>query len=187
MKPLHLYIESLIFSAENPVTIQEIEETLRKHLPEEHLTTELIESQIQLLIEKFADTQFSFEIRPTAGGFQFFTKPEFYEPIASLLNLKDKKKLSGAALETLAIIAYRQPVTKAEVEQIRGVNSDYSIQKLLEKDLIKLAPKKDSNAVKYEVSQTFLDYFGLNSTNDLPKLKDIQTEENNVIGEQSEL
>lgn len=187
MKPLHLYIEALIFASENPVTIAEMEETLRKHLPNETFTEDLILSQIELISEKYATDQFAFEIRNTAGGFQFFTKPDFYEPIASLLNIKDKKKLSGAALEALAIIAYKQPVSKAEVEQIRGVNSDYSIQKLLEKDLIRITPKKENNAMKYEVSQTFLDYFGLNSTNDLPKLKDIQTDENNSIGEQTEL
>lgn len=95
--------------------------------------------------------------------------------------------MSQAALETLAIIAYRQPITKLEIEQIRGVNCDYSVQKLLEKELISLAGKADTvgKPILYQTSDLFMDYFGLKNLSDLPQLKDFVSE-NNEIGEQSE-
>ena len=102
--------------------------------------------------------------------------------------MKEKKRLSSAALETLSIIAYKQPITKSEIEQIRGVNADYSIHKLLEKDLIEIAGKKDTpgNPILYEVSQTFLEYFGINSTSDLPQPKEVEPITDNVVGEHTE-
>ena len=112
------------------------------------------------------------------------TKAPYHEAISILLNLKEKKRLSTAALETLSIIAYKQPITRGEIEQIRGVSADYSIHKLLEKELIEIAGKRDGagNAVTYRVTQSFLDYFGLNDTNELPQLKDIESIEENSIG-----
>jgi segregation and condensation protein B len=95
--------------------------------------------------------------------------------------------LSQSGLETLAIIAYRQPITKLEVEQIRGVNCDYSIQRLLEKDLIKIIGKAESigKPLLYATSEQFMNHFGINSVKDLPQLKDIINEEN-TIGEVTE-
>jgi segregation and condensation protein B len=95
--------------------------------------------------------------------------------------------LSKSGLETLAIIAYRQPITKLEVEQIRGVNCDYSIQRLLEKDLIKIIGKAESigKPLLYATSEQFMNHFGINSVKDLPQLKDIINEEN-TIGEVTE-
>jgi segregation and condensation protein B len=100
---------------------------------------------------------------------------------------RSKKKLSQAALETLAIIAYKQPVTKLDVEQIRGVNCDYSIQKLLEKELIAITGKAESvgKPILYGTSSLFMDYFGINSITELPQLKDF-TESTSTIGEPSE-
>ena len=107
-------------------------------------------------------------------------------PIINQLNIqKSKKKLSQKALETLSIVAYRQPIAKLEVEQIRGVNCDYTIQKLLDKDLISISGKADGpgRPILYILSNYFLDYFGINSIMDLPHLKDF--EENNIaeVGE----
>jgi len=90
------------------------------------------------------------------------------------------KRLSNAALETLAIIAYKQPITKGEVEAIRGVNSDYSIQKLLEKELIIISGRNEEMPGKplvYSTSKSFMDYFGINSTDDLPKIKEVLAEQ----------
>ena len=94
------------------------------------------------------------------------------------------KKLSQSALETLAIIAYRQPITKLEVEQIRGVNCDYTMQKLLEKDLISISGKADGpgRPLLYSLSQYFLDYFGIASIADLPQLKDVEDSNQIEIG-----
>ncbi len=111
-----------------------------------------------------------------------------YHPVISLLQLqRSKKKLSQAALETLAIIAYKQPVTKTDVEQIRGVNCDYSIQKLLEKELIAIIGKSDSvgKPILYGTSSLFMDYFGINSIQELPHIKEL-TDSSVSIGEQQE-
>jgi segregation and condensation protein B len=116
------------------------------------------------------------------NGYQFLTKKK-YHPVISLLQLqRSKKKLSQAALETLAIIAYKQPVTKTDVEQIRGVNCDYSIQKLLEKELIAITGKSESvgKPILYGTSSLFMDYFGINNITELPQLKEI-TDNSNVL------
>ena len=90
------------------------------------------------------------------------------------------KKLSSAALETLAIIAYKQPITKSEIESIRGVNCDYAVQKLLEKDLIIISGRNEDAVGKpliYATSKSFMDYFGINSASDLPKINEVLMEE----------
>jgi segregation and condensation protein B len=100
---------------------------------------------------------------------------------------RSKKKLSPAALETLAIIAYKKQVTKVEIEQIRGVNSEYSIQKLLDKDLITIIGKSEGvgRPILYSTSQQFMDYFGINSLEELPQIKEF-TDNSATIGEQAE-
>ena len=97
--------------------------------------------------------------------------------------------MSKSALETLSIIAYNEGITKSEVEMIRGVASDYAIDKLLEKELIEMCGKKDSpgNPMMFKISPQFLDYFGLNSLSELPKLKDLVIEEDNSIGEEASI
>src|SRR5690606_31580048 len=107
-------------------------------------------------------------------------KPEYYTVINQLTIHRSRKKLSQSALETLAIIAYKEPITKLDVEQIRGVNCDYSIRMLLEKELITILGKSESlgKPLLYGASALFMDYFGINSKADLPKLKDIISEEN---------
>ncbi len=110
-------------------------------------------------------------------------------PVINQLHIqRSKKKLSQSALETLAIIAYRQPITKLEIEQIRGVNCDYTIQKLLDKDLISISGKAEGpgRPILYALSQYFLDYFGINSVLDLPHLKDIAENNHLEVGEKSE-
>jgi len=215
---LERYVEALLFASEQPVTIKELTECLQKVFAldqkgitklsdvsqesggeaeresnnKEEITTEinedLLEELINSLTTKYSSENYSFELRKIGGGFQFLTKAPYHESISILLNLKEKKRLSAAALETLSIIAYKQPITKSEIEQIRGVSADYSIHKLLEKDLIEIAGKRDSagNPVLYEVSQTFLEYFGINSTSDLPQPKEVEPNTENVVGENSE-
>jgi len=104
-----------------------------------------------------------------------------------MLKQQSKKRMSNSALETLSIIAYKQPITKSEIEQIRGVNCDYSVQKLLEKELIEIKGKSASvgRPLIYGTSNNFMEYFGINDLKELPTPKDFAPEEN-VIGEQSE-
>jgi segregation and condensation protein B len=113
------------------------------------------------------------------------TKPAYQASIGILLKQHSKKKLSKAAVETLAIIAYKQPITKTEIEQIRGVNCDYAIKKLLDKELIHIAGKAETagRPLLYQSTEKFLEYFGINSLKELPTLKDI-AEEPQQIGEE---
>ena len=139
---------------------------------------------IEAINEQLNDTGFACQIYAIGGGYQFLTKPEYQDTVSVYLKQKSKKKLSASALETLAIIAYKQPITRSAMEQIRGVGCDYAVQKLLEKELIEIKGKADTigRPVLYGTSQKFMDYFGINHIKDLPQLKDFATEEN-VIGE----
>lgn len=137
---------------------------------------EQIQTGIDGIVEKYQSDFYPFEMRESGGGWQFLTKKDFHKTVAQLNGEKFLKRLSTAALETLAIIAYKQPITKADIESIRGVSSDYSIQKLLEKELIVITGRNEDLPGKplvYATSKTFMDYFGINSPSDLPKLKEI--------------
>ena len=151
-------------------------------IPDEDIDIALVK-----LAEKYQHDDFSFSIVSIGGGYQFLTKPAYQSSIGILLKHKSKKRLSTSALETLSIIAYKQPVTKSEAEQIRGVNCDYAIQKLLEKELIEIKGKADTvgKPLLYGTNDKFMDYFGINSLNDLPTPKDFKQEENE-IGEKNE-
>lgn len=146
-----------------------------------------INDGIQKLEKKYENDEFSFGLIQSGGGFQFLTKPAYQASIGILLKQQSKKRLSNSALETLAIIAYKQPVTKSEVEQIRGVNCDYAVHKLLEKELVEIKGKSDGvgRPLLYGTSASFMDYFGINNIKDLPTPKDFAQEEN-TIGNQGE-
>ena len=175
------HIEALIFASDKPLTSMEITELINNAFGfmEEKLTLEQIQTSLDGIIEKYASEFYPFEVRESGGGWQFLTKREYHKTIAQLNGEKFLKRLSSAALETLAIIAYKQPITKGEIEAIRGVSSDYSIQKLLEKELIVISGRNEDMPGKplvYATSKTFMDYFGINSAADLPKLKEIFAE-----------
>jgi segregation and condensation protein B len=143
---------------------------------EDKVTLDQVETSIDGIREKYAAEFYPFELRQSGGGWQFLTKKEFHKTIAQLNGEKFLKRLSTAALETLAIIAYKQPITKSEIEAIRGVNSDYSIQKLLEKELIVISGRNENLPGKplvYNTSRHFMDYFGLNSAEELPRINEV--------------
>src|SRR5579871_5677347 len=172
------HIEALIFASDKPLTSMEITELINNAFGfmDEKLTLEQIQTAIEGIIEKYNSEFYPFEIRESGGGWQFLTKKDYHKTVAQLNGEKFLKRLSTAALETLAIIAYKQPVTKGEIESIRGVNSDYSIQKLLEKELIVITGRNEEMPGKplvYATSKSFMDYFGINSPEDLPKLKEV--------------
>ncbi len=146
-------------------------------IPAEH-----IQEALNFIQEKYLSDDFSFALYNYAEGYQFLTKPAYQASIKLLLKQASKKRLSTSSIETLSIIAYKQPVTKGQIEQIRGVNCDYSIQKLLEKGLIEMRGKSDSigRPVLYGSSQKFMDYFGLKDLNELPQPKDLSVEENEI-------
>lgn len=179
-------IEALIFASDKGISTEEIKIVLSEST-EVPMELNEIDNYINKIRTKYQVNNLSIELVQLNGGYQFLTKKEFY-PIIKLLQLhRSKKALSQAALETLSIIAYKQPVTKLDVEQIRGVNCDYSIQKLLDKELIVISGRSNAvgKPILYSVSQMFMDYFGINSSADLPKLKDL-IPENNEIGIQAE-
>jgi len=172
------HIEALIFASEKPLTSLEIVELINNAFGflEERIALDQVESCIEGIREKYSAEFYPFEVRESGGGWQFLTKREFHKTIVQLNGEKFLKRLSNAALETLAIIAYKQPITKGEIESIRGVNSDYSIQKLLEKELIVITGRNENLPGKpliYSTSKTFMDYFGINSAADLPKIKEV--------------
>jgi len=180
------HIEALIFASEQGIRMEEIMYCLQAAFERDFSIEEVTES-INVIQNKYNDSSLAIELVKVNNGYQFFTKKE-YHPVINLLQLqRSKKKLSQAALETLAIIAYKQPVTKTDVEQIRGVNCDYSIQKLLEKELIAIIGKSESigKPILYGTSSMFMDYFGINSIDELPQIKDF-TAATVAIGEQTE-
>jgi len=176
------HIEALIFASEKPLTSLEIVELINNAFGfmEERISLDQVESCIEGIREKYQSEFYPFEVRESGGGWQFLTKKDFHKTLAQLNGERFLKRLSTAALETLAIIAYKQPITKGEIESIRGVNSDYSIQKLLEKELIVITGRNENMPGKplvYGTSKNFMDYFGLNTTDDLPKIKEVLAEQ----------
>lgn len=183
MEQLKLKIEALIFASEHGITEAEIREVLLDPALEGEVALHGLLDEIK---QKYAAPDSILELRYLAKSYQFLTKSEYHETINLLQSHRSRKRLSPAALETLAIIAYRQPITKLEVEHIRGVNCDYSIQRLLEKDLITITGKSTSvgRPLLYGTSDLLMDYFGINDLTELPKLKEIISEENTIGTEQ---
>ena len=172
------HIESLIFASEKPLTSLDITDLVNNAFGfmEDKISLDKVEAAMEGIVEKYQSEFYPFEVRQSGGGWQFLTKKEYHKTVAQLNGEKFLKRLSSAALETLAIIAYKQPVTKAEIEAIRGVSSDYAVQKLLEKDLIIITGRNEAlpgHPLVYATSKNFMDYFGINSAEDLPKLKEI--------------
>lgn len=181
MEHLPQHIEALIFAAPNPISLEEIGEVLEEHFgirfPEEQLNEAIDE-----LSQRYQQNQFSFEVVAVAGGYQFMSKGAYHQTIGTHLRQTTQKRLSRSALETLSIVAYKQPVTKSELEKIRGVSCDYAIQKLLEKELVTISGRADTigKPLLYSVTNRFMDYFGIKGLEDLPTPKDFKEPENSI-------
>lgn len=162
-------IESLVFVSLEPLNLEKI-----KNICTEFSNIE-IEQAIQELLESYASNDRGIQIIQAAGGFLFSTKSESDQWIRRLLSLEQKGKLSHAALETLATVAYHQPVTLAEISALRGVDASYSLKSLLQKNLVKITGRKKSpgRPLIYRTTDKFLTYFGLNNIKDLPSEEEI--------------
>ncbi len=176
------HIEALVFASDKPLSTLELVDLLNNALGfiEDKATLDQVESAIEAIREKYDSEFYAFEMKESGGGWQFLTKKEYHKTIAQLNADKYLKKLSTASIETLSIIAYKQPITKSEIENIRGVNCDYAVQKLLEKELVIIAGRNEDAVGKpliYTTSKSFMDYFGINSSDDLPKIKEVLMEE----------
>lgn len=176
------HIEALIFASDKPLTTLEVTELLNNALGymDDKIPLDQVEAALEGVVEKYSADFYPFEVRQSGGGWQFLTRKEYHKTVAQLNGDKFLKRLSAAALETLAIIAYKQPVTKGEIEAIRGVSSDYAVQKLLEKELIIISGRNEKlpgHPLVYATSKNFMDYFGINSADDLPKIKEVLAEQ----------
>ncbi|MEP6750845.1 MAG: SMC-Scp complex subunit ScpB [Bacteroidota bacterium] len=172
------HIEAVIFASDKALTSLEITEIINNAFGfmEDKIVLDQVESAVEGIIEKYNSEFYPFEIRQSGGGWQFLTKKDYHKTIAQLNGDKFLKRLSSAALETLAIIAYKQPITKSEIEAIRGVNCDYAVQRLLEKELVIITGRNENLPGKpliYTTSKSFMDYFGINSADDLPKIREV--------------
>ncbi|HLQ99432.1 MAG TPA: SMC-Scp complex subunit ScpB [Sphingobacterium sp.] len=188
MKNIQQHIEALIFVSDEGINTSDIHQVISQLFPDNEIQKTEIEQYIKAIKEKYLSDNYILELKHIADRYHFLTKSKYYTSVQKLLAHKEKRKLSQAALETLSIIAYRQPITKLEVEQIRGVNCDYTIQRLLDKNLITILGKAESvgRPLLYGTSDEFLSHFGINHFNELPQLKEI-VEETNVIGKNNEI
>jgi len=169
------HVEALIFASERPLTQMEVTELISQAL-ETTIEADRIATCLEAILEKYEADYYPFQLKETGGGYQFLTKKIFHKTVLQLNGDKHIKKLSTAAMETLSIIAYKQPITKSEIEYIRGVSADYSIQKLLEKELIVISGRNEDMVGKpliYNTSKNFMDYLGINAASQLPQIKDI--------------
>ncbi|MFA5779590.1 MAG: SMC-Scp complex subunit ScpB [Elusimicrobiota bacterium] len=167
-------IEALLFASQGPLKIETIIEITEKSAAE-------VNQAISELKNAYEEKQSPIQIIEIAGGWQFSTKRDFAPFIRKLFKEETTLKLSSSALETLAIVAYKQPITRAEIEQVRGVEVIAVLKTLVEKNLVRTCGKKDTVGTPflYGTTQQFLIYFGLKSTDELPSLEEI-----NVEGEQ---
>ncbi len=181
MELLKQQVEALVFCSEQSISLEEIAASLKISFDWD-LTDEEILAVLEEIKIKYSSDDYAFELAEISEGFQFLTKKQYHAAVSALIQHKAKKKLSVSQMETLAIIAYRQPIPKSEVEHIRGVSCDYAIHKLLEKELIGISGKSDGpgRPVLYSTSKTFMDYFGIKSVKDLPQLKDLHVEQNEI-------
>jgi segregation and condensation protein B len=170
-------IEALIFSADEPLSEAEIIRAIRGIDGDDiDITGEDIDSAVEEVNNKYENSSLPFRIIKVAKGYLFATREEYAKYIGFLSSEKSKRRLSQAALETLAIIAYKQPITKPELESIRGVNSDYILNTLLEKKLITITGRTETigRPLLYGTTDEFLKYFGLYNLSDLPKPREIE-------------
>lgn len=188
MEQLDQYVEALVFASEVPISVGEICNCLESVF-NTTFQKEFVETIVLRLQAKYNTDAYAFEIVCIAEGYQFLTKGTYYDVVGVLLKQKSRKKLSRSALETLAVIAYQQPVSKSEIEKIRGVNCDYAVQKLLEKELIQIKgrSKEPGRPLLYGTSEKFMEHFGLGSITELPKLKEFQPDDNEIGTQESEL
>jgi segregation and condensation protein B len=164
-------IEAILFISEKPVVLEQIKEAV------EGVDTRDIREIINILKSEYAQRKSGIAIVEIAGGFQMLTNSDYAMYIKKFYHSRHKEKLSKPALETLAIVAYKQPVTRLDIELIRGVNSDGVMIHLLDKGLVKIVGRKDvpGRPYMYGTTKEFLEYFGLKSLEDLPKLEDFSS------------
>jgi len=177
-------VEALLFSAQKPLSIRELAAAIKGAGAEDELSpnefarateAEVAAALEQLKIE-YVQEQHAFEVAEKAEGWQLVTDPVFVRWVRQLFPAPKPARLTAPALETLAIIAYRQPITRADVEAVRGVNIDGVLQTLMERGLVKIAGRAEipGRPLLYETTQFFLDHFGLRTLDELPNVEELR-------------
>jgi segregation and condensation protein B len=171
-------LEALLFASDEPLAVRQINEILSELDAADRprkISEESILKAIDDLNRELEETHRAFRIVKVAGGYQFATLPKFAHWLGLMVREKSKRKLSQAALESLAVIAYKQPVTKPEIEAIRGVNADYVLHSLLERDLVTIVGRAATpgRPLLYGTTKEFLKHFGLSDLAELPKPREI--------------
>jgi segregation and condensation protein B len=178
-------IEALLFSAQKPLSIREIATAIKGAGAEDELSpnqfarvreAEVAGALEQLKVE-YIEQERAFQLNEKAEGWQLATDPKYARWVRQLFPAPKPARLSAPALETLAIIAYRQPITRADVEAVRGVNIDGVLQTLMERGLVKIAGRAEipGRPLLYETTQFFLDHFGLRTLDELPNVEELRT------------
>ncbi len=162
-------VEALLFAVHEPISVHKISEAV------EGTDAKQIKEIIQQLREEYDTNDRAFQIEEIANGFQLLSRPEYHGWISKIRKKTSEGKLSQAAIETKAIIAYKQPIIRAEVEAIRGVQSGQMIRTLIEKGLVKITGRDEvlGRPLLYGTTKMFLEHFGLKSTKDLPKVEEL--------------
>lgn len=168
-------IEALIFASDEPITGSKIREIIVENEEQIEITEETVSEFVDKLNERYDENQLSFRIQKLGGGYTFVTEQKYHYWLSIFQHENAYRKLSQSAIESLAIVAYRQPITKPEVDQIRGVDSGYILRQLMEKALIEVSGRADSpgKPLLYRTTKHFLRHFGINSVDELPKPREI--------------
>lgn len=162
-------IEALLFASEKPLSPDEILEAFSSDV-----SAKEVKQEIEALREEYEQQRRGFRVYEIAGGFQVASAIDFAEVLKRFYQAREKKKMTPASLETLSVIAYRQPVTRADIEGVRGVNVDAAVKGLLEKGLIRIVGRKEvpGRPILYGTTREFLEHFGLKSLEELPPLSE---------------
>jgi segregation and condensation protein B len=168
-------IEALIFASEEPITGSKIRDIIVENEEQIEIAEETVSDFVDKLNERYDENGLSFRIRLLGGGYTFVTEKKYHYWLSIFQHENAYRKLSQSAIESLAIVAYRQPITKPEVDQIRGVDSGYILRQLMEKALIEVSGRADSpgKPLLYRTTKHFLRHFGINSVGELPKPREI--------------
>ncbi len=175
-------IEALLFSAQKPLSIREIATAIKgaKDEPSPNEFSRVREAEVAAALEQlkseYIEQERAFQLIEKAEGWQLVTDPQYSQWVRQLFPAPKPARLSAPALETLAIIAYRQPITRADVEAVRGVNIDGVLQTLMERALVKIAGRAEipGRPLLYETTQFFLDHFGLRNLEELPNVEELR-------------
>lgn len=172
-------VEALLFATEEPLSIKEMLNIFAEYegeLPQRRINEQALLDAIEQLNKEYGESHRSVHIVKVAGGYQFATLPHFAIWLGKMVKEKGRRKLSVSALESLAVVAYKQPVTKPEIESIRGVNADYVIRTLMERNMITIVGRAATpgRPLLYGTTKDFLKHFGLNDLSDLPKPREIE-------------